>query len=483
MSVRKALTYGMNSLMVKPQMKSLSSLTRFRSVLCSSVICAALLVSSVERLPAQTPSKGVVRSIPEMTVRLSKTEQAIVNAVDPRNAEGLALLERLVNINSGTMNFAGVKEVGGILRPELDKLGFETRWVDGAAFGRAGHLIAERKGTGPRMLLIGHLDTVFEPTNHFQKFEKLTDSTARGPGVIDMKGGDVIMLQAFKALAAAHVLDQLNIIAVFSGDEEDSGRPLNLARADLTAAAKTAKYAIGFEDGSGDPHTAVISRRGASNWTVSSTGTPAHSSQIFRSDVGAGAIFESARVLEAFRTRLSTQQYLTFNPGFAIGGTDVTKNADQVGGSALGKTNVVAKDMVVRGDMRTLSPEQLASTKAAMTEIVGQSLPHTTSQITFDDGYPPLAPTPGNRGLLDLYSSVSMSLGYGLVAPVDPMRAGAADVSFAAPYIPSAIDALGLAGWDDHTDKETANLNMFGPQTKRVALFLYRLSHTDHLLP
>jgi glutamate carboxypeptidase len=477
MYVREALTYGVNSLMVKPEMISLPARATIRSILASSVTCIALFAFGSRKLAAQSPPPTRTASgLPLIVTPLDKTERAIVGAVDPRNAEGLALLERLVNINSGTMNFAGVKEVGGILRSELDKLGFETRWVDGAEFGRAGHLIAERKGSGPRILLIGHLDTVFEPTNHFQKFEKLTDSTARGPGVIDMKGGDVIMLQAFKALAAVHALDQLNIIAVFSGDEEDSGKPLSLARADLVSAAKTAKYAIGFEDGSGDPHTAVVSRRGASNWTVTSTGTPAHSSQIFRSDVGAGAIFESARVLEAFRSQLSTQQYLTFNPGFAIGGTDVTRNADQVGGTALGKTNVVAKDMIVRGDMRTLSPQQLASTKAAMTAIVGQSLPHTTSQITFDDGYPPLAPTEGNRSLLGLYDSVSMALGLGQVVAVDPMRAGAADVSFAAPYVPSAIDALGLAGWDDHTDKETANLNWFRPQTKRVALFLYRLS-------
>jgi glutamate carboxypeptidase len=478
MSVTEALTYGTNSPTVKPEMIFLPSQMKIRPILISSA-AYIVLSSASQTAAAQSPTPArTASSLPQIVVPLDKTERAIVAAVDPHNAEGLALLERLVNINSGTMNFAGVKEVGGILRSELDKLGFETRWADGAAFGRAGHLIAERKGAGPRILLIGHLDTVFEPTNHFQKFEKLTDSTARGPGVIDMKGGDVIMLQAFRALAAAHVLDKLNIIAVFSGDEEDSGRPLNLARADLAAAAKTAKYAIGFEDGSGNPHTAVVSRRGASNWTLTSTGTPAHSSQIFSGDVGDGAIFESARVLEAFRTQLGAQQYLTFNPGFAVGGTDVTQNADAGGGTALGKTNVVAKDMIVRGDIRTLSPAQLDSTRAVMTAIVGKPLSHTTSRITFDDGYPPLAPTSGNRALLGLYSSVSMSLGFGPVAPVDPMRAGAADVSFAAPYVPSAIDALGLAGWDDHTDKETANLNWFAPQTKRTALFLYRLSRS-----
>ena len=84
--------------------------------------------------------------------------------VDAHNAEALALLERVVNINSGTQNFAGVREVGAIFRAAFDALGFKTRWVDGAAFQRAGHLVAEHRGTGPKILLIGHLDTVFERT-------------------------------------------------------------------------------------------------------------------------------------------------------------------------------------------------------------------------------------------------------------------------------------------------------------------------------
>jgi glutamate carboxypeptidase len=407
---------------------------------------------------------------------LSKSEQRIVAAVDPDVPEGLQLLERLVNINSGTMNFAGVRQVGETLRIELEALGFKVRWVNGAAFGRAGHLIAERDGSGPRMLLIGHLDTVFEPTSPFQKYQKLTDTTARGPGVIDMKGGDVIMLQAFKALKKAGVLNRMNITAVFSGDEESAGRPLELARAELIAAAKKSKYAIGFEDGSGDPHTAVISRRGASSWTLTSTGIPAHSSQIFRSDIGGGAIFESARVLDQFRSQLSSEQYLTFNPGYAIGGTDVQVDSTQPGGLAYGKSNVVSKAMTVYGDIRALSPEQLAKAKSTMTSIAAASLPHTTSEIKFDDGYPPLAPTEGNRKLLAVYDKVSRDLGMWPVVAVDPMRAGAADVSFAAPYIPMALDAIGLAGWDDHTDKETADLRMFGPLIKRASLFLYRLS-------
>ena len=86
--------------------------------------------------------------------------------------------------------------------------------MDGAAFHRAGHLVAEHPGPGPKLLLIGHLDTVFEPDNPFQKFERLDDSTARGPGVIDMKGGDVIIVYALRALKEAKQLDKMNITIV-----------------------------------------------------------------------------------------------------------------------------------------------------------------------------------------------------------------------------------------------------------------------------
>jgi len=207
---------------------------------------------------------------------LSASERAIARAVDSHRDESLALLERLVNINSGTMNFAGVRQVSDVLRAQFDALGFKTRWVEGAAFNRAGHLVAEHPGPGPKILLIGHLDTVFEPSSPFQKFERVNDSTARGPGVIDMKGGDVILLYALRALGDAGQLDKMNVTVVFDGDEEESGRPVEAARRALVDAATGARYALGFEDGAGDPKTAVISRRSAGSWNLKTTGNPAH---------------------------------------------------------------------------------------------------------------------------------------------------------------------------------------------------------------
>jgi glutamate carboxypeptidase len=404
----------------------------------------------------------------------SPQERAITSFIDAHNGDALTLLERVVNINSGSMNLAGVRAVGEVFRAEFDALGFKTTWVDGAAFRRAGHLVAEHRGRGPRILLIGHLDTVFEPDSPFQKFERIDEKTAKGPGIIDMKGGDVIIVQALNALKAGGV-DDMNVVVVMTGDEEDTGEPQDLARAALIDAAKGADYALGFEDGPGDPRYAVTARRGTSAWTLEVTGNPAHSSQIFRSDVGYGAIYEIARVIDGFRQRLAGEEFLTFSPGVVLGGTAVDFDAAQSRGSAFGKSNVVAGRAVATGDLRTVSKEQLERARTIMKAVAADSLAHTHATLTFEDGYPSLSPTAGNAKLLALYSRVSQDLEFGEVTAVSPARAGAADVSFVADEVPSIIDGIGLMGHDDHTPSETADLSTLPSQTKRAAILIYRL--------
>src|SRR6476620_1149628 len=342
---------------------------------------------------------------------MSPSERAIVEHVRAQTTEGLALLERAVNINSGTMHLAGVREVGRLFGAELESLGFKTRWVDGAAFKRAGHLVAEHPAAGPRILLIGHLDTVFEPDSPFQTFERVSPSSARGPGVLDMKGGDVIMIQALRALDAAGVLKDMSVTIVMTGDEESSGDPQSVAREALVAAAKGAQVALGFEDGDGHPQHAVIGRRGTASWTLRVKGTPAHSSQIFREDIGYGSLFEAARILDTFREKLAGQEHLTFNPAVIVGGTQVSYDAAQSRGTAFGKDNVIPEETIVTGDMRALSAEQFAAAQQEMSAIVAQSLPHTQATIAFDEGYPAMAPTDGNRRLLALYDQASRDIG------------------------------------------------------------------------
>ena len=413
-----------------------------------------------------------------LSAQLTDVEQRMANHIDEINADGMELLIESVNINSGTMNFEGVRETAEHMLPHFRELGFNAYFEDGATWNRAGHLIAEHYGSdeAPNILLIGHLDTVFEPDSPFQNYEMVNDTTAKGPGIADMKGGNIIMLQALRALKEVGELEDMNIRIVMTGDEELSGRPLSLSKKALIDAAKWADISLGFENGDGNPKTANISRRGAMGWTLTVTGTPAHSSQVFREDIGAGAIFEASRILHTFYEELRSEEFLTFNPGRIIGGTTVTHDDGSSSGTTFGKTNVVAETAIIAGDLRALSPEQEERVKNKMREIVGRNLPQTSAVIEFDEGYPPMAPTDGNRELLTIYSAVSEDLGFGEVVAVNPLRAGAADVSFTANYVEMAIDALGMSGTDGHTVNELGYINQFPRQSKRAAILLHRLT-------
>lgn len=435
-----------------------------RSAIRNSASAFLLLALSFAPAYGDTPQRTVEESL-----------VAFVKADEPR---AITLLEEIVNVNSGTMNLVGVRKVGDMLRPRFDTLGFTTKWVDGAAFGRAGHLVAERKGKGPHVLLIGHIDTVFEPNHPFQRFERVDRNIARGPGAADMKGGIVVGLTALGALKQANALDDLHITVVLHGDEEDSGAPLELARATLIEAAQAADIAIGLENADDDPATAVTARRSSGRWQLKVAARSAHSSQIFMDDTGAGAIYEMARILNAFYEELRSEQYLTFNPGLVIGSTQVEYTPEPLSASASGKDNIIAPEAIASGDLRAITPQQIKQTQERMRKIVAAHLPHTTAEITFHDGYPPMAPSDGNRRLLSMYDHVSRDLGFGPVAAVDPRRAGAADVSFAADHVEMAIDGLGLLGGGSHTAEEYADLRTFQIQAQRLAVLLYRLGRS-----
>lgn len=409
-----------------------------------------------------------------------KMEKKIIKSVDQHVDASIDLLKKAVNINSGTMNFDGVKKVGELFKAELDQLGFHTELTNGEAYGRAGHLIAKREGKkGPKFLLIGHLDTVFELDSPFQEYTMIDENIMKGPGVADMKGGDVIIILAMKALKEAGVLDDMSIEIVMTGDEEKSGEPIELSKRDLIEGAKRADIALGFENGDNNPKTIVVARRGSSDWQLKVTGVPAHSSQVFTKDIGVGAIYEASRILNEFYLQLSKEKDLTFNPGFIIGGTDLEINDDLTGGIAFGKNNVVAQQVIVHGDIRATSPEQLEKAHGIMKHIVANNYPNTSAELIFgDNGYPPLALTEGNTKLLKVYDTVSQDLGFGAVEAVNPRNAGAADISFTSGYVEMALDGLGLTGGGgDHTIEETGDLRTVATQAKITAVLMYRLTN------
>ena len=402
-------------------------------------------------------------------------EKALVGYVNAGEQASIELLEQIVNVNSGTMNFAGVRKVGELLRPKFEALGFKVTWVDGEPFGRAGHLVATRAGRGQHVLLIGHLDTVFEPSHPLQRWERVDANIARGPGASDMKGGIIVGLAALDALRQAKLLDNLQLTVVLHGDEEDSGRPLDLARRDLIDAAKAADIAIGLENAANDPKTAVTARRSSTGWVVKVKAKSAHSSQIFADGVGAGAAYELARILNGFYQEVRGEEFVTFNPGLVASSTQLDYKPEPLGATVAGKNNIIAPEAVASGDLRTLTVQQLEDTRAKMRKVVAANLPQTSAEISFTDSYPPMAPTDGNRKLLSLYDAVSRDLGFGPVTAVNPRNAGAADISFAADHVDMAIDGLGLLGGGSHTPEEFADLRTYKIQTQRLAVLLYRL--------
>jgi glutamate carboxypeptidase len=391
--------------------------------------------------------------------------------VRARHEDDVALLERAVNISSGTQNVAGVRRVGDLFGAELAALGFTVHWADmPPTMRRAGHLVAERRGTkGPRLLLIGHLDTVFEGEG--QRFVR-EDTIARGAGTSDMKGGDVAMISALRALHASGALDGSQIIVVMTGDEEAVGNPLEIARKDLIDAAKRSDIALAFEGGRAA--RVSISRRGSSSWILTTTARQGHSAGVFSAGSGYGSVYEMARILDSFRRELSGDPTLTLNPGLVAGGTQVTRDSSGTSVTAAGKTNIIAPATVVHGDLRFLRESQKDSTRGRMHAIVEQHLPVTDAQISFRDGYPAMPPTAAGAALLARFDAVSRSLGYGPVESDPPESRGAGDVSFVAPYV-TGMDGLGVTGRGAHSPEESVNLNSLTMASERAAVFMHRL--------
>jgi glutamate carboxypeptidase len=411
--------------------------------------------------------------------RLSPAEQRIVRAVDAERPRALALLERLVNQNSGSLNLPGVEAVGRMMRSELEPLGFEMRWVPMAGAGRAGHLVAVHRGAGRgrRMLLIGHLDTVFEPDSPFQRFSLKDASTAEGPGVGDDKGGMAVMVAALRAMHAAGTLKDADIEIVLTGDEEDVGTPIALARRDLVAAAGRADLALDFEGLAREAGRDMgsIARRGAASWTLAARGKTGHSSGIFSGAAGDGAIYELARILVAFRTELP-EPNLTFNVGLVVGGATAELDRDRIRGQATGKPNIIPAAAVARGDLRALSLDQQQRVMARMKEIVARHLPGTGAEIVFDeDAYPPMAPTGASRALLARLNAVNRDLGLAAMGELDPLKRGAGDIGFVAHLLPGLV-GLGTAGEGSHAPGETIDLASLPRQAKRAAILMTRLS-------
>jgi len=433
-------------------------------------------------------NQTLIAQTTKATTTLSKEEQKVMDYIDANMPRAIALLKESVDINSGTLNIEGVKKVGAIFAREFEKANFKTKWVPMPdSVRRAGHLVASigfnndqnaasktKTKKGKKLFLIGHLDTVFEPDMPANPFTMLNDSTATGQGVTDMKGGDVVMIIALQALQAQGLLKDANIIAYLTGDEEHAGYPREVSRGDFIETAKQTEIALAFEGANG-LNSVATARRGASGWLLNVKAKTGHSSGVFTPYAGYGAIYEAARIVNEFRVQLSTEKYLTFNPGVFIGGSEMNYDETKATGTAIGKTNIISPAATVTGDLRFLTEEQKINARKKMQAIVDNSLAGTKATIEFQDGIPSMAPTQGNDKVLEVISGVTQAMGVGATTAGDPGSRGAGDISYIAAYV-DCIDGLGSSGKGAHAPGETINLKELPYLIKRAALTIYRLS-------
>lgn len=407
---------------------------------------------------------------------LSTTEKNITAQVAKNHAANLKLLEEIVNINSGSLNTTGVRQVGEKLAVEFRKIGFTTEWVKlPDALKRAGHLVAYRKGKkGKRIMMEGHLDTVFEPDMEANPYRVLNDSTATGQGVVDMKAGAVMMLAVCQALYQLRLIEDATIVCYFTGDEESTGKPEIVSRQDFIDRAKESDIALGFETAQGF-NTVAVGRRGSSIWKLKVTGEQAHSAGMFGPRTSYGANYETARILNDIRTTLEGEKYLTISPGIMAGGTELNYNPEAYGGKVLGKTNIIAPAAVVQGDLRFLGEAQKENARNKMKEIATKNLRGTSAIFTFYDGFPSMDPKPGNYELVSQLNKLSLDMGLGEVKAGDPGSRGAGDISWIAQYV-DCLDGLGPSGGGAHAPGERIKLNELQKLTERAALFVYRLT-------
>jgi glutamate carboxypeptidase len=418
-----------------------------------------------------------------VSAALSPAEEVMVRTVDAEQAHTTEMLRRWVDQNSGTMNLAGVEAVRRMVEPEFQQLGFKTQWIDMKAAGRAGHLVARHAGSrrGKRLLLIAHLDTVFEPDSPFQRWVREGDR-AHGPGAGDDKGGIVVIVAALRAMQAAGTLKKANVTVFLTGDEEDAGSPLSISRRDLIAEGKRADAALDFEDlaqedgPNGPADMGSIARRSAGSWTVTVTGRSAHSAGVGAGNYG--AIYDLARIIDAFRRELPEDK-LTYNVGLIGGGQTAQLDAGKIRLEATGKTNIIAATAVARGDLRALSQEQIDRVREKMRAIVAQPLPGAKAEISFDeDSYPPMPPTDGNRALLARLNAVNRDMGLAEMGELDPAKRGAGDISFVARDVDGLV-GLGPASDGSHTPNEVVDVPSIFKQAKRAAILMSQLA-TEH---
>ncbi|MEU3254834.1 M20/M25/M40 family metallo-hydrolase [Streptomyces sp. NPDC006997] len=377
----------------------------------------------------------------------------------PRFLDDLA---ELVGVDSGSHSPDGVNRVAALLTARLDALGFEVERVtlpdgaDGQRFGDA--LVARRAGAlpaaqgGRRVLLLGHMDTVFEDGTAAERPFTIRGGRAHGPGVSDDKGGLLAGLLALDLLRAAGVEAYREVVLLATPDEE-IGSPASRPLTERLAAESDVALALECARENGD---LVCARKGVADFRVTVTGTAAHAG--IEPERGANAALAAAHLVVAFQALNGNWDGVTVNVGVIRAGT---------------RANIVCPEAELRVEVRSATAAGIDAARAALDAAASRPVvPGTRARVEQLDFCPPLEPSPGVRRLLATARELGAELGV-------PVRAtatgGVGDANFVAGVGIPVLDGLGPVGGADHTPEEWLDLTTVRHRAALLAALVARL--------
>jgi glutamate carboxypeptidase len=370
-----------------------------------------------------------------------------------REAPMLAAIERLVAVNSHTDNRDGGARVAEMLAGELASIeGVSVRTVPSTRF--APHLIASTRAAegSPEgcVAIVGHLDTVFPPGT-FEGFRR-DGALARGPGVLDMKGGLVVAIEALRALAAAGLLARARVrFAIVSDEEVGSPEGQPLLRRELAGAA----CALVLEAGrAGDK--VITARKGTGSAKVVATGKAAHAGNAH--DKGANAIWALARFIDRAQALTDYGRGVTVNAGTITGGQSKNTVPDEASAA-----------LDFRFERLTDGEATFAALAAAASEAAA-SVPGTSLSVEGGPARMPLERTDANVALYREYAAHARAAGLGDAEA--PLLGGGSDASTTAAIGIPSIDGLGPRGSGFHTRDELIEVASLLPKAEAMAAFI-----------
>ena len=378
---------------------------------------------------------------------------ALRRSVEESHPAYLRELAELVNIDCGSYTPEGVNRVADAVSARMNALGFDVERrahepTDGAP--QLGDLLIGRSsGDGPRILLIGHMDTVFDPGTAAARPYRSRGDRAFGPGVTDMKAGLLAGLHAIQALKANGRAPNVTFVA---NPDEEIGSPFSTPIIRELAPQHDAVLVLECARANGD---IVSARKGIADYHLDLVGRAAHAG--VEPEKGRSAILEAAHQVLALHDLNGRWPSVTVNPGVIRGGT---------------RPNVVPERCELQVDLRAASMDAFEAASAEVERLAGApTVDGVSIEIRRIAGHPPMEKSGASARLVALTTAIATELGFDVA---DAATGGASDANTTAALGIPTLDGLGPVGGDDHSVDEWLDLTSVVPRTTLLSGLIAR---------